>query len=178
MIQNRPTLSAMPSSDREHVAERPVAEPAAERLIAEAELVLDDVVGIKRERQRDQYVEQHDDAEQRDEPQHRLLAGERREAGQPGVDRPGEDERHQAEIDEVDRHVGERAGERDVAVAAGLGPLLGRLFFGGGRRSAGWFSVVRHDVIVDLLSCGGRRGWRTSCRPGIRQSRHRADGRR
>ena len=64
---------------RQHVAERPVAHPAAERLIAEPELMLDHVVGIKRERQRDQYVEQHHDAEQREEPQHRLLAGERSE---------------------------------------------------------------------------------------------------
>ena len=79
MIQNRPTLSTAPSSERQHVAERPVAEPAAERLVAEAELVLDDVAGIKRERQRDQYVEQHHDAEQREQPQHRLLAGERSE---------------------------------------------------------------------------------------------------
>ena len=58
--------------DGEHVAERPVAKPAAQRLIAEAELVLDDVAGIKRQRERDKYVEQHDDAEERDEPQHRL----------------------------------------------------------------------------------------------------------
>ena len=58
------------------------------------------------------------------------VAGERREAGQPGVDRPAEDERHQSQIQEVDRHVGERAGQRDVAVAAGFGPLFGRLLLG------------------------------------------------
>ena len=111
-------------------------------MVAEPELVLDDVAGIKRQRQRDENVEQHHDAEQREEPQHRLLAGERREAGQPGVDRPGEDERHQAQVDEVDRHVGQRAGERNMAVAAGLGPLFRGLFVGrvgvGGRVVGGF----------------------------------------
>ena len=72
--------------DRQHVAQRPVAEPAAQRLVAEAELVFDDVAGIKRERQRDEDVQ----------PMTMPNSARRRsidwspasgcEAGQPGVD--------------------------------------------------------------------------------------------
>ena len=50
--------------------------------------------------------------------------------------RPREDEGHQAQVDDVDRHVGERAGEVDAVVAAGFGPLFGRLLLGG-RQSVG-----------------------------------------
>ena len=39
--------------------------------------MLDHVMRIKRERQRDRNVEQHHDAEQRDEAKDRLVAGER-----------------------------------------------------------------------------------------------------
>ena len=73
----------------------------------------------------------HDDAEQRDEAEHRLVGGERCEAGEPSVERTGEDEGHQPEVNEVDRHIDQGAGERDVVVAAGFGPLLGGLLVGG-----------------------------------------------
>ncbi len=119
--------------------------------------MFDDVVGIKREWQRDEYVEQHDDQEQRDEAQDRLGAGERREAGKPGIDRAGEDEGHQPQVDEVDRHVGQRAGERDVVVTASLGPLFGGLFLGIRRNFGRVFGGWGHSLIFVVKLLGAKR---------------------
>ena len=64
--------------------------------------------------------------EQGQQPHIRLRPRQRLIAGQPGVDRPGEDERHQAQVDEVERHVGERQGQRDPAVARASACSFGR----------------------------------------------------
>ncbi len=96
MIQNRPTLRTAPSRMASTLPSDQLRSQRRERLIAEAELVFDDVAGIKRERQRDEDVQADDDAEQREQAEHRLLAGERFERGEPGVDARAEDEGHQA----------------------------------------------------------------------------------
>ncbi len=126
MIQNRPDVESDAQHHRQHVAERPIAEPAAQRLIAEAELVLDDVAGIKRQRQRDQHVEaDHDARTERQQAKKRLSARPATETGEPGVDRPGENERHQRRETPGRGPCRPASGERNPAVTAGLGLLIG-----------------------------------------------------
>ena len=57
-------------------------------------------------------------------------------------------EGHQAQVDEVDGHVGQGADERNFAVAAGFGALLGGLFFGGSGTCWLVFGAGGHEIIV------------------------------
>ncbi len=84
-----------------------------------------DVTGIKRERQRDEYMEAHHNEINEEQANVRMLGRRRHETGQPGIEGPGKHQGHDAQIPEVERHVGQREGERYPAVAMRF-RLLGR----------------------------------------------------
>ena len=84
-----------------------------------------------------------------------------RETSEPGIERASEHEGHQAEVNEVDRHIDQRQRERNIAVPLGFRPLLGRLllrqivragYFGGGANTGHGNSQMCWDLAHLRLS--------------------------
>ena len=84
-----------------------------------------DVAGIERKRQRDAHVQERHQQEEHDQPQG-IEPLQQRRALQPGVQRPGENDRRKGQEEQVEHFVGQGAGQRIAAVLLGLGQLLGR----------------------------------------------------
>ena len=109
IIQYRPAYSTAASTTPNALRFSHVRDPAAERLIAELEPMFDHVARIERQRQRHENMDADHHAQQRERAARSTCSpASICETREPGIERPGEHERHDAEINDVERHVGER----------------------------------------------------------------------